>query len=73
MVRQYYSLSDIGGHNVNSLLEQMCPEWRGNRWLQPDNILHTVVGTSETSAFDETSPSGNDYLSEVCAWGHKTQ
>ncbi|KAG0561225.1 hypothetical protein KC19_9G046700 [Ceratodon purpureus] len=26
-------------------------------------------GTSETSAFDETSPSGNDYLAEVCkAW-----
>ncbi|KAG0605288.1 hypothetical protein M758_9G046000 [Ceratodon purpureus] len=31
-------------------------------------------GTSETSAFDETSPSGNDYLAEVCrVWEEKAK
>lgn len=29
-------------------------------------LKDVVAGTSETSAFDETSPSGNDYLAEVC-------
>ena len=38
---------------------------------RPNDILRTVAGTSETSAFDETSPSGNDYLAEVCALDHE--
>lgn len=30
----------------------------------------TITGTSETHSFDETSPSGNDYLSEVMDHHH---
>lgn len=29
-----------------------------------------LTGTSETQVFDETSPSGNDYLSEVMDYQH---
>lgn len=33
-------------------------------------LLFFEVGTSETQVFDEQSPSGNDYLSEVNYWNH---
>lgn len=34
-------------------------------------FIGCLAGTSETSAFDETSPSGKDYLAEVLLNSHQ--
>ncbi|KAK4424097.1 Epimerase family protein SDR39U1, chloroplastic [Sesamum alatum] len=45
---------------INSSQDELCPKVLINA------TAIGYYGTSETSVFDENSPSGNDYLAEVC-------